>query len=79
VRNARWKLIEFWREPREYELYDLQADPQERNNLAHDPALAQTLAQLRTRLAELRARYDDRDPPDYLPEQQQLQVCHYGG
>ena len=79
VRNARWKLIEFWREPSEYELYDLQADPQERNNLAHDPAHAQTLSQLRARLAELRARYDDHDPPDYLPEQQQPQQCHYGG
>lgn len=79
VRNPRWKLIEFWREPREYELYDLQADPQEQRNLATDPAHAQTLAQLRTRLAELRTQYDDHDPPDYLPEQQMPQVCHYGG
>lgn len=79
VRNARWKLIEFWREPREYELYDLQADPGEERNLAGDPAHAQTLAQLRTRLDKLRIQYDDHDPPDYLPEQQQPQVCHYGG
>ena len=79
VRNARWKLIEFWREPREYELYDLQADPQERDNLAGDPAHAPTLARLRTRLGELRTQYGDHDPPDYLPEQQKPQVCHYGG
>ena len=79
VRNARWKLIEFWRQPREYELYDLQTDPREQRNLAGDPAHARTFAQLRARLAELRAQYDDHDPPDYLPEQQEPQVCHYGG
>ena len=79
VRNARWKLIEFWRDPREYELYDLRDDPQERNNLAGDPAHAQQLAQLQSRLAELRLRYDDHDPEDYLPAQQQPQKCHYGG
>jgi arylsulfatase A-like enzyme len=79
VRNARWKLIEFWREPREYELYDLLNDPQEQRNLASDPAHAQMLAQLRARLAELRVQYDDHDPPGYLPEQQKPQQCHYGG
>jgi choline-sulfatase len=79
VRNARWKLIEFWRDPREYELHDLANDPQERRNLAGDPAHAPQLAQLRQRLAELRAQYDDHDPVDYLPEQQVPQQCHYGG
>lgn len=79
VRTARWKLIEFWLEPHEYELYDLQADPGERHNLAAEPAHAQTLALLRTRLAELRTRYGDTDPPDYLPPQQVPQRCHYGG
>jgi len=79
VRNARWKLIEFWREPREYELYDLANDPQERRNLAADPAHAPRLAQLRQRLAELRTQYGDHDPDDYLPEQQVPQKCNYGG
>jgi N-sulfoglucosamine sulfohydrolase len=32
------------------ELYDLDADPQEQNNLVADPAHASTLAELRTRL-----------------------------
>ena len=27
IRTSRWKLLEFWRQPREYELYDLAADP----------------------------------------------------
>ena len=78
VRNRRWKLIEFWREPREYELYDLANDPDERRNLAADPAHAPVMAQLRKRLAELRVKYDDHDPDDYLPLQREPQECHYG-
>lgn len=78
VRNRRWKLLEFWREPREYELYDLASDPDELRNLAPDPAYASTLDQLQRRLQALRGRYADRDPDDYLPAQQQPQHCHYG-
>lgn len=79
VRNARWKLIEFWREPREYEMYDLANDPDERRNVANDPAHATVFAQLSQRLAELRRQYDDHDADDYLPGQQAPQKCHYGG
>jgi arylsulfatase A-like enzyme len=67
VRDARWKYIHFYREPEEEELYDLDSDPDEQRNLVASPEHVGELRRLRTRLAELRERYDDRDPPDYAP------------
>ncbi|MFT3790901.1 MAG: sulfatase [Rudaea sp.] len=77
VRDARFKLIEFWRDPAEYELYDLKNDPDEERNLVDDPAFAAEKARLKTRMAALREQYADHDPPDYLPPQQIPQACHY--
>ena len=66
VRTEKWKLIWFPevdpdgdgpRAPGCYELYDLEADPDELTSLAEDPAHAQTQAQLRTRLEALRRTY----------------------
>jgi len=34
VRTDRWKLIHFWEQPEEWELYDLRSDPDETVNLA---------------------------------------------
>lgn len=49
------------------EMYDLEVDPNERNNLAVDPEYKQQLTQLRIRaVAEFRKR--DGDFVDYLPE-----------
>lgn len=67
LRTARWKLIHFFEQPQEWELYDLQADPQERTNLIDAPAQADTVAALRARLAELRHELGDADPPGPAP------------
>ncbi|MGQ9684511.1 MAG: sulfatase-like hydrolase/transferase [Anaerolineae bacterium] len=48
VRDQRWKYV--WNATAEDELYDLQADPGERDNRARDPACEDELAQLRARL-----------------------------
>lgn len=55
VRSAYLRM----RQPPEYELYDLEADPQEWTNLADDPAQAEALARLKEALAEWRERTKD--------------------
>ena len=50
VRTARYKYIEYFLPPKEYELYDLEKDPDEMDNLYADPKHAKLLAELKTRL-----------------------------
>jgi arylsulfatase A-like enzyme len=63
IRTDRWKLIHFWEQPEEWELYDLQADPDETTNLGGRREHAATIARLRARLEELRREVGDADPP----------------
>lgn len=67
VRDRRWKLIHFWQQSQEMELYDLQDDPDEMTNLAARPEHTEQLQRMQARLAELRREFDDLDPPGYLP------------
>ena len=55
---GRRKVADFLQRPR-YELYDLQADPHEINNLANDPAHAPALAELQQKLKAFQKRTDD--------------------
>jgi arylsulfatase A-like enzyme len=61
VRDARYKLMRFFEDPEEYELYDLAKDPDETKNLANDPAQSVTLTRLLARLEQLRAELGDDD------------------
>jgi arylsulfatase A-like enzyme len=54
VRTADWKYVEY--STGEKELYDLQHDPYELNNLAGQPQSAQTEAELKIKLDELKAQ-----------------------
>lgn len=55
VRTTRWKYIRYTEpQPPLEQLFDLQADPCEEKDLAHDAAYAQTLARLRARCDEYR-------------------------
>lgn len=54
VRTDRYKLIHYYMDPEEYELYDLASDPGERNNLHGKPESKALFDQLAGRLAELR-------------------------
>jgi arylsulfatase A-like enzyme len=67
VRTARFKLIHFWEQPEEWELYDLAADPDETENLAGRPEQAARLRDLRARMAELRRELGDADEPGPPP------------
>lgn len=52
IRTERWRYTEWG--TRQAELYDHQTDPKEHKNLAMDPAHAQTLAELKALLGELK-------------------------
>jgi len=45
----------------EWEMYDLEADPDEMNSVYNDPAYAEVQEQLHQRLRELREQYGDTD------------------
>ena len=59
VRTTRYKYIHYFLDPQEYELYDLERDPGELENLAGNPAYASLQRQLEVRLEELRKETDD--------------------
>ena len=59
VRTDRYKLIHYFTEPEAFELYDLEKDPNEMNNLYGKPGYEQLTTHLRDRLAALRAETHD--------------------
>ena len=65
VRTDRYKLIHFYNDIDEWELYDLQNDPEEMNNIYNDPANKELIASLKVRLKELQVKYDDLDKSTY--------------
>ena len=63
IRTDRWKLIHFWEQPEEFELYDLQTDPDEMKNLYGQRDQEKRVRELRSRLDFLRRETGDIDPP----------------
>jgi arylsulfatase A-like enzyme len=59
VRTKRYKVIHFFLDPEEFELYDLETDPDEKNNLFGKPGYAEITAHLKERLAALRTETND--------------------
>jgi arylsulfatase A-like enzyme len=60
VRSERYKLIYFNRIDA-WELYDLETDPRELKSVYDDPEYAKVVAQMKTRLGELRKQYHDEE------------------
>ncbi len=58
VRTERYKLIHFY-ELDEWELYDLEKDPDEMQNVYQDPAYAEIIPELKTELKRLQDHYKD--------------------
>ncbi len=61
VRTDRYKLIHFYNNIDEWELYDLQKDPHEMHNIYNDPANKDIIAALRQKLKTLVIKYKDTD------------------
>jgi arylsulfatase A-like enzyme len=59
VRTDQYKLIHFYRDIDEWEMYDLSEDPQEMQSVYGNPAYADVQAQLHLRLKELQEQYQD--------------------
>ena len=54
-----WKLIHFYRDIDEWELYDLNSDPQELHNLYGQPGTEKVTQRLMKELVKLQQQYDD--------------------
>jgi arylsulfatase A-like enzyme len=61
VRTERYKLIHFYYDVDEWELFDLEKDPHEMKSVYNDPAYAEIQAKLHKKLLELRVKYKDTD------------------
>ena len=59
VRTRRYKLIHFYNDIDEWELYDLQSDPDELKNVYGDPKYTDVVQELKAELKKLRAQYND--------------------
>ncbi|MDT8401515.1 MAG: sulfatase [Bacteroidales bacterium] len=59
IRTHRYKLIHFYDDIDEWELYDLEKDPDEMRNVYDDPAYLGIRKELENRLQELRVYYKD--------------------
>lgn len=70
VVTREYKLAHFYYDVDEWELYDRKKDPQEMKNVYHDPAYAEVVANLKSKLTDLRAQYKDSKELDdkYLQE-----------
>lgn len=64
VATERYKLIHFYYDVDEWEMYDLQKDPHEMKSVYNDPAYAAVQKELHARLTELRKKYGDSDELD---------------
>ena len=59
IRTDRYKLIHFYDPIDSWELYDLQNDVNEMNNLYNDPGLQNVVTDLKTKLENLQKKYKD--------------------
>lgn len=69
--NKEFKLVHFYYDVDEWELYDRLKDPNEMNNVYADPAYENTVKKLKKELKELRKKYKD------SPEQDQKYIDLY--
>jgi arylsulfatase A-like enzyme len=66
IRTDRYKLIHFYYDIDEWELYDLKKDPHEMHNLYNDEAYTEVKNEMHQKLKELRVFYQDSDSLDQV-------------
>ena len=59
IRTERYKLIHFYYDIDQWELYDLQNDPDELNNLIGNDKYADIISNLKSELYNLKKNYDN--------------------
>ena len=59
IRTKEYKLIHFYNDIDQWELYDLKNDPDEMKNLYSNPKQADLIKQLKEKLIDLRKQYND--------------------
>ncbi|MDO5980057.1 sulfatase [Flavivirga spongiicola] len=64
IRTERYKLIHFYNDVDEWELYDLENDSQELDNIYHQPENKALIDALKDQLKELQIEYKDLDPTE---------------
>lgn len=69
IRTERYKLMHFYYDVDEWELYDLENDPQEMINVYNDPAYSKVRKEMHQKLEAARTYYKDSDENNnrYLP------------
>ena len=78
IRTQDFKLIHYYYDIDEWELFDLKNDPHELNNLYNKPEYNDNVGELKQKLAELRKKYKDNNQEDFLPGQHFNTVNHKG-
>ncbi|MBX3253217.1 MAG: sulfatase [Chitinophagaceae bacterium] len=69
IRTQRYKLIRFYRRTEGWELYDLEKDPAEMNNVYNNGSYKKTTAALKKQLLELTRLYEDEEAEKMLLQQ----------
>jgi len=62
--NKEFKLIHFYHDVNEWELYDRKNDPNEMNNVYNDPDYSDVVIKLTQDLKEIRIKYKDSEELD---------------
>lgn len=66
IASKAFKLIHFYYDIDQWELYDRKKDPNEMHNVYHDPAYADVVKQMKLKLKEVRKKYKDSDSLNQL-------------
>jgi len=78
IRTDKFKLIHYYYDIDEWELFDLQLDPLEMNNLYSDPEYKEVISSLKDKLNQLRKKYNDIDHKSFLPGKSFTEIDHLG-